>query len=93
MQEEEFETGYFVDVYDLQGSSAAGQPAGIFWLDGRSVMATHASRAEQRLLDAGAILVATLMFERDPLESRYAGRSIERLSADASLALGAPVPN
>jgi hypothetical protein len=78
---EEVDPEYFLDVHDRHWSGGLGQPAGIYWLDGRSVMAAHASRAEEWLLERGAILVGTLLFERDPLESSHPGRPIERIPA------------
>lgn len=76
---DELETEYFLDVREHDEAGRPGAPAGIFWLDGRSVIAAHASRGEQRLLDCGAILVATILFGRDPLESTVAGRTVERV--------------
>ena len=74
---------HVLDVHDHEWTHAPGHPAGVFWLDGRSVMAAHESRAERRLLAQGAILVATLLFERDPLEGVHPGRPVERLSTRA----------
>lgn len=47
-----------------------GASAGVFLLEGRYHVANHRSRAERRLLDGGALLVATLVFE--PAEARRA---------------------
>lgn len=47
-----------------------GARAGVFLLEGRYHVANHRSGAERRLLDGGALLVATLVFE--PAEARRA---------------------
>jgi hypothetical protein len=47
-----------------------GARAGVFLLEGRFHVASHHSRAERRLLEGGAMLVATLVFE--PAEARRA---------------------
>lgn len=64
---------------EIQRTGSPGQPAGIYWLEGSSRIAAHDSAAEARLLDQGAILIATLLFERDPLEGTRPGRTVERL--------------
>jgi hypothetical protein len=76
---DELGTEYFLDVHEHQWAHGVGHPAGIYWLNGRSVIAAHSSRAEQVLIDHGAILVATLLFEPDPLEGRHEGHCVERL--------------
>lgn len=48
--------------------TGAGQPAGIWWLEGRTWYAGFGSRAEAKLIEAGAFHVATLQFEPDPRE-------------------------
>jgi hypothetical protein len=67
--------------YDLDWVGAAGRPAGIYWLDGRVELAVHQSPAEDRLLARGAVLVATLRFDPDPLEQSHAGRPVERMAS------------
>jgi hypothetical protein len=57
-----------------------GRPAGIYWLEGRSVIATHGTRAEEHLLELGAVLVATLCFNGDALERSHRGRPVDRLA-------------
>ena len=47
-----------------------GARAGVFLLEGRYHVAGHRSRAERRLLERGAMLVAGLVFE--PAEARRA---------------------
>jgi hypothetical protein len=71
-------------VDDINWTAGVGCPAGVYWLDGRSVIAAHESEAESALLERGAILVATLRFDRDPLESLHHGRTVERVSARAA---------
>lgn len=66
---------------EINWTAGVGQPAGVYWLDGRSRIAAHDSLAEAYLLAQGAILMATLRFDRDPLESGHSGRHVERLSA------------
>ena len=88
---EEIEPGHILDIHDRQHESVVGRPAGIFWLDGRCVMAAHDTIAEARLLEIGAILVGTLRFDPEPLESVHPGATIDRI-ASADLAGAPPVP-
>ena len=74
-------------VDDINWTAGVGQPAGVYWLDGRSVIAAHDSAAESALVDRGAILIATLRFGRDPLETRHHGGIVELLSAPAAVQL------
>ena len=83
MREEKPGTSHILDVHDYHHASVVGRPAGIFWLDGRCVMAAHDSGAEEALLARGAILVGTLRFDRDPLEGSHPGRTVHRLPASA----------
>ena len=73
--------GYEQFEDDINWTAGAGRPAGMFWLDGRVVMAAHHTAAEERLLLQGAVLVATLRFDRDPLDGRQRGGEVERRSA------------
>lgn len=66
-------------VDDINWTAGVGRPAGIYWLAGRSVIAGHGTAAEQNLLDRGAVLIATLRFDADPLERSHAGRIVERV--------------
>jgi hypothetical protein len=66
---------------DINWTAGVGRPAGIFWLDGRCVMATHDSPAEDRLLDRGALLIATLRYDADPLETVHRSGTVERVRA------------
>lgn len=67
---------------DINWTAGVGQPAGIFWLGGRCVMAAHDSAAEERLLDLGAVLVGTLRFDADPLETVHRRGMVERFSLE-----------
>lgn len=67
---------------DINWTAGVGQPAGIFWLGGRCVMAAHESAAEERLLDLGAVLVGTLRFDGDPVETVHSRGTVERMSAE-----------
>ncbi|HEX6309379.1 MAG TPA: hypothetical protein VFZ69_14380 [Longimicrobiales bacterium] len=66
---------------DINWTAGIGRPAGIYWLAGRCVMATHGSAAEERLLGVGAVLVATLRFDPDPLERVHRSGTVERRAA------------
>lgn len=66
---------------DINWTAGVGRPAGIFWLGGRCVMATHESAAEERLFELGAVLVGTLRFDADPRETVHRTGQVERLSA------------
>jgi hypothetical protein len=66
---------------DINWTAGVGRPAGIFWLDGGCVMATHDTAAEERLLARGAVLVATLRYDADPLETVHRRGSVERVAA------------
>jgi hypothetical protein len=71
-------------VDDINWTAGLGQPAGVYWLAGQSLIAAHDTVAEQKLLELGAILVATLRFDADPLETvRRTGR-VERVGARAA---------
>jgi hypothetical protein len=67
-------------IDDINWTSGVGKPAGVYWLAGRSVIAAHDSPAEDVLLEEGAILIATLRFDRDPLESVHREGSVERMN-------------
>jgi len=68
-------------IDDINWTAGVGRPAGIYWLHGKSVIAGHGTAAEERLLDRGAILIATLRFDPDPLERTHRGRVVERVKA------------
>ena len=72
---------YEYPIHDINWTAGVGRPAGVYWLDGRTTIAAHDSVAESVLLEQGAILIATLLFERDPLESRHRGRTVDRVGA------------
>lgn len=66
-------------VDDINWTKGVGQPAGVYWLRDRTVIAAHDSAAEARLISAGATLVATLRFDPDPVDTVQRGRTVERL--------------
>jgi hypothetical protein len=68
---------------EINWTAGVGQPAGIYWLEGESRIAAHDSAAESYLLEQGAVLVATLLFERDLREGFRPGARVERLSPRA----------
>ncbi len=72
---------YEYPIDDINWTAGVGKPAGVYWLEGRSVIAAHDSAAEDALLERGAILIAPLRFARDPLESVHPGCTVERVPA------------
>jgi hypothetical protein len=68
-------------VDDINWTAGVGQPAGVYWLDGQSRLAAHESAAERYLLEQGAILIATLRFDPDPVEAVHRSGRVERVSA------------
>jgi hypothetical protein len=66
---------------EINWTEGVGRPAGMYWLGGRIKMAAHGSDAEGHLRENGWVLIATLRFDRDPLESTVRGRSIERVAS------------
>jgi hypothetical protein len=70
-----WEPGYEHPVHDISWTTSVGAPAGVYWLGGRSLIAAHESSAEAWLVAQGAVLVATLRFDADPLEARHPGRA------------------
>jgi hypothetical protein len=73
--------GFEYEHHEINWTAGVGRPAGVYWLDGRSVIVAHESPGEERLLSEGAVLVATLRFDRDPLDASHAGRTVERVAA------------
>jgi hypothetical protein len=73
--------GFEYEHHEINWTAGVGRPAGVYWLDGRSVIVAHESPGEERLLAEGAVLIATLRFDRDPLESSHRRRSVERVPA------------
>lgn len=53
---------YEFPVDHIEQRHKADAPAGIYLLGGKWHLAAHESSAEDRLIDAGALLVATLTF-------------------------------
>ncbi len=72
---------YHYPVDWINHTEGAGCPAGIYLLDGRVRLAARRSLAEQALLEAGALYVATLCFGGSPYERTRAGAVVERIGA------------
>ena len=53
---------YEFPIDHIEHREKADAPAGVYLLGGRWHLAAHDSLAESRLIDAGALLVATLTF-------------------------------
>ncbi len=85
MAEKEYEKAkYEYPVHGINWTGGVGRPTGIYWLDGDSVFAVHGSRAEERVLELGGVLVATLRFDPDPFGERYIPRGhVELVPAQA----------
>jgi hypothetical protein len=77
-------------LYTSHWSAGVGLPAGMFWFDGRCVIAGYGTRAEAWLLDRGAVMLATLRFDAEPAESRRHG-SVRAVRPDALVDV--PPPN
>jgi hypothetical protein len=71
--------GFEYEHHDIDWTAGVGRPAGVYWLHGRAVLAAHESPGEERLLALGAVLVATLRFDRDPLDASLRDRTVERV--------------
>lgn len=82
---EKLKAKYSYPVRGLNWTAGVGQPAGMYWLEGRTVIAGHGTAAEAYLLAQGAVLAATLRFDPDPAERRFNGRIIDRVRAHALL--------
>lgn len=93
--EREYEgPGFEHPVDDINWTAGIGQPAGIYWVEGRTQIAAYHSPAEAALLRRGAVLVATLLFGPDPLERGHVGRAVRRVDpAQLSHELGGPGEN
>lgn len=68
-------------IYGINWTAGIGRPTGIYWLDGASLFAVHGSLAEDELVARGAILMATLRFDGDPLEQSHRGRTVDTVPA------------
>lgn len=66
--------------------TGAGQPATMLWFAGRTWLAGVGSRAEEALLQRGAVPVATLRFDADPCETVHSHGAVTRLSTAQALA-------
>ena len=75
---------YEYPIHGINWTAGIGRPTGIYWLDGDSVFAVHGSRAEERVLELGGILIATLRFDsRVFSDGRRTGESVVPVSAEA----------
>jgi hypothetical protein len=63
-------------LFGYDWSAGIGQPAGLFWLEGRCIVAGLGTRAEAYLTTRGAVPVGRLHFGRDPLEGRVPGARV-----------------
>lgn len=72
-------TGFEQYQDDINWTAGVGRPAGVYWLDGRTVIAAHQSPAEENLVGRGAVLVATLRFDADPRERVHRHGTVERM--------------
>jgi hypothetical protein len=79
MSKYEIRVGYEDVAPDVVRTPGSLPRAGIFLLDGGYHVAAHGSRAERRLIDDGALLVAHLRFDADPRETRYNGTAVDPL--------------
>ncbi len=77
---------YQYPIESINHTDGAGRPAGIYLLGGIVRLAARWSAAERALQEAGAIYVATLMFERSPYERTRPGARVERVPAGALFA-------
>lgn len=64
----------------INHTEGAGRPAGIYLLDGAVRLAARHSAAEESLLRAGALYVATLVFNGIPFERRFPGSVVQAAS-------------
>jgi len=78
------------EIQNLEGEIAGSSwissvelGAGIFLLNGRTHLAGHSSPAERMLLDRGALLVASVRFDRDPDERYRADHTVRLIEPDA----------
>ena len=75
---------YEYPIHGINWTAGIGRPTGIYWLDGDSVFAVHGSRAEERVLELGGILVATLRFDSTVYsDGRHAGGRVVRVDAES----------
>ncbi|MDQ3556352.1 MAG: hypothetical protein M3409_06205 [Gemmatimonadota bacterium] len=61
------------------GGCAGG--AGIYLLGGRCHVAAHHSPTASRLVESGALLIANLRFDRDPLEGSHPERPVHPIES------------
>ena len=70
---------YLFPIPGTAWSQGVGQPAGVFYLDGRCHFATHDSPAAERLLEQGALLIGRVRFDAEPSEGRRLGLALETI--------------
>jgi hypothetical protein len=73
--------GFEYEHHEINWTVGVGRPAGVYWFGGRSVIVAHDSPGEARLVAEGAVLVATLRFDADPLETVHRTGTVERVGA------------
>jgi len=76
---------YEYPIYGINWTGGVGRPAGMYWLDGDIVIATHGSPAEADLIARGGILAATLRFDASPHERSHRGRTVEAVRPEMFL--------
>jgi hypothetical protein len=81
--ERERHDGTEYEHHEINWTTGVGRPAGVYWIDGRCVIVAHETPGEERLLALGAVLVATLRFDADPLETVHRHGSVDRVPASA----------
>ena len=75
---------YEYPIHGINWTAGIGRPTGIYWLDGDSVFAVHGSLAEERVLELGGILVATLRFDSSVYsDGRRVGGRVVQVDAES----------
>ncbi|HEX5726326.1 MAG TPA: hypothetical protein VFX98_12715 [Longimicrobiaceae bacterium] len=81
MKESEIHLRYGDHDPELAREQRVGDPAGIYLLEDRYFVAVFGTRAEERLLERGALLVASLVWDPEEAERSVAGGSPSPLPA------------
>jgi hypothetical protein len=81
----ESSTVYQLPVAGSSWISSVELGAGIFFLHGRTHVAGHSSPAEHWLLERGALLVASIRFDREPHETYRPGHGLRGLGPREAL--------
>jgi hypothetical protein len=79
------EPDYELPIAGSAWSTSVELGAGIYFLDGRTHVAGHRSPAERALLERGALLIASLRFDRDLIERAHPARPIRVLDLREAL--------